>query len=73
METRDRLSNMLEEIAREKMDVSSEKNKLVEIAKKHGFEHIRTEKDSSFIVRDNENKKYFLVDSNREFKEIEKP
>jgi len=68
---KERISKMLERLSSESIDAHSEK--LPEIVREHGFEHIRTEESGSFIVRDKETQKYFRIHGNRKFEEIESP
>ncbi len=73
MESKDRLSEMLREISSDKITVSRDSQKFMDTVKKHGFEHVESRENGSFVVKSKDDEKYFLVDSNREFIEIEKP
>ena len=67
----ERIAKMLEKLSVEHVTVNS--TKFPDIVKEHGFEHVRTEENGSFILQDRESKKYFRVSANREFEEIESP
>ena len=67
-----KLSDMLSEMYRERIKVT-DTEKFAQLASKHGFEHISHKETGSFVVMDTESKKYFRVDSEKEFVEIEKP
>ena len=68
-----KLAKMLEELSVEKVDVARDSEKFSAIVKKHGFERVRTDESGSFVVKDSDTQRYFLVESNREYSEIAKP
>ena len=66
-----KLAKMLEELSSE--HISTDSDRFGSVVKKHGFEHVRTDKNGDFVVRDMQTEKYFLVNSSREYSEIAKP
>jgi hypothetical protein len=68
---KDRITELFDRISRESIDINSEK--FPEIVKEHGFEHIRTEENGAFILKDIESQKYFRARNKNDFEEIESP
>ncbi len=68
---KDRIAELFDRISRESIDINSEK--FPEIVKEHGFEHIRTEENGAFILKDLESQRYFRAKNKNDFEEIERP